>query len=531
MPKQLNIKIDPTLILILALGAAVSLYRLGMADLDIDEAYTALAAGGNFGSILSSVRVASTPPLFFYLLRGWQELFGSNPVALRLLSVLIGLLSLTAIYFLTRSMLGTSAARWSAVFMVVSPLWLFRARDVRMYALAALLVILTIGILYRALHRNRPLDWILVAFVLAAGCYTHSVLVFVTPIALMPFIIPRLKNRRWLSLLSFALALVLWLPWLPVILDQAGASALDWIVPFWDALPPVLALPKSLLAFLPGTVYPMVMLPMPQQIGVSILVPIFAAAFAFAYALRPVFDDRTSDAGKLLQTEIRFLLITFLLIPLMLMWGYSRIVRPIYLVGRYDIVALPAFCILAGWGVSRWVNRAGRFRNRYRVLIAAGLLGVMWVATLVPYYHGLKSPYFMRGSLSATFLKNRMQKGDALVYLGLRRSQFEYSLQRLGVLPAYQVSFPSELDRHPAWISVDDMLTRIDKIREEGRALSRTLYQYAGKRHRIWIVGAGDNPINRTLMELLSRRFDLDKSKSSTALGIYCLAPVEASGE
>ena len=531
MPSQLNTKIDPTLILILAIGSAACLFQLGMADLDIDEAYTALAAGGNFGTILTSVKAASTPPLFFYLLRGWQELFGSNPVALRLLSVLMGLLSLTAIYYLTRSMLGTSAARWSAVFMVVSPLWLFRARDVRMYALAALLVILAIGILYRALYRNRPLDWILVALVLVAGCYTHSVFIFVTPIALLPFVIRRLKDRRLPSLLSFALAVALWLPWLPLILEQSRTPALDWIAPFWDALPPVLALPKSLLAFLPGTVYPVIMRPMPQQTGFWILIPIVAAALAFVYALRPMPEDRTSGAGKVLQTEIRFLLITFLLIPLMLMWGYSRIVRPIYLAGGYDIIALPAFCVLAGWGVSRWVNRAGRSGSRHRAFIAAGVLGVLWVTTLAPYYHGLRNPFFRHDSLSATFLKDRMQAGDALVYLGLRRSQLEYSLQRLGVVTAYQVSFPSELDRHPAWISVDDMLTRIDKLREEGRALSRALFQYAGKRHRIWVVGAGDNPINRTLMELLSRLFDIDNSKSSMALGIYCLTPVEASEE
>jgi hypothetical protein len=226
-----------------------------------------------------------------------------------------------------------------------------------------------------------------------------------------------------------------------------------------------------------------------------------------------------------LQTEIRFLLITFLLIPLILMWGYSRVVRPIYLVGRYDIVALPAFCILAGWGVSRWVSRTGRSRNSYRVLIAAGVLGGLWVTTLIPYYDGLTHSYFMRGSLSAAFLKDRMQPGDILVYLGLRRSQLEYSLQRLDVLPAYQVSFPSEIDRHPAWISVADMMTRPEKLREEGRALARDLMQHSGERQCIWVAGAGDNPINRKLIEVLSRRFYVDRPMSSAVLGIHCLKP------
>lgn len=478
-----------------------------MADLDIDESFTALVCGGGLGQILNSVKAASTPPFYFYLLWGWQELFGSAAVALRLLSVSIGLMSLTAIYFSMRSILSQSVARWSAFLMAISPLWLFRARDVRMYSLVALLASLAMAALYRALSRNRPADWIILALVLATGCYTHNVLVFLLPVALLPIGMPRLRERRRALILSVTLAIALWLPWLPVIRQQADTVALQWLVPFWDALPPALALPKSLLVFVPGTAYPIIMRPMPDQAGLMILIPILIVGGAIFYVIRPLTDIRQPTTANLSAAEIRWLMIAFLFGPLLLMWGYSISVRPIYLVGRYDIVALPAFCMLAGWGISRWIKSESSTWLRLQCIIVIVLLGVAWIATLVPYYQGLNGPRFIRSSLSAAFLADKMQPGDALVYLGLRRSRLEYALRRHGFTPSRQTSFPAELDRHLAWISPEDMMSRVEDLR------------------RVWIATAGDYPINQLLMEPLSQRFNIDGAMSSAELGIYCLEP------
>jgi len=342
----------------------------------------------------------------------------------------------------------------------------------------------------------------------------------------LPFGMPRFKERRLASVSAVFLAIALWLPWLPVILDQAGSVALQWLVPFWEALPPALALPKSLLVLVPGTAYPIIMRPMPDQAGFIILIPILFVGGALFYAIRPLADCRQQTAAKLSQPEIRWLLIAFLFGPLLLMWGYSISVRPIYLVGRYDIVALPAFCMLAGWGISRWVKSGRPTWLRLRSIIVIVLLGSMWMTTLVPYYQGLKNPRFMRSSLSASFLVDKMQPGDALVYQGLRRSRLEYALGRRGFIPSHQSSFPAEIDRHPAWISIEDMMSRMDDLHHEGLNLSKTLHLYAGAEHRVWIATAGVNPINQLLLELLSQRFKIDGAMSSPDLGIYCLKPV-----
>ncbi|UCD79616.1 MAG: glycosyltransferase family 39 protein [Desulfobacterales bacterium] len=525
--KKPAVNIDPAFVLVMVIGSAACLFRLGAADLDIDESFTALVVDGGFGQIMESVKAASTPPLYFYLLWGWQKIFGAAPVALRLFSVAIGLACLAAIYFTTRSIINRSAARWSAFFMATSPLWLFRARDVRMYSLVALLALMALAALYRAFLRNRLPDWIIVILVFAVGCYTHNVLVFLLPVILMPFVTPALKDRRLPAFLTFCLVWGLWLPWLPVIRHQAGSVALQWIVPFWNALPPLLAIPKSLLVFVPGSLYPIIMRPMPHQARFLIVMAIGILAGALFYALRPLPDGRQRISGKMSLVEVRRLLIMFLFCPLLLMWGYSYIVRPIYLVGRYDIVALPAFCMLAGWGVSRWVERAGRPRHLLRSGIAAALLGILWIATLVPYFDGLTNPGFIRSSTAASFLADKMQPGDALVYLGLRRSSLEYALRRHGITPSQQGSFPAELDQHTAWISLEDMMQRSDTLRREGRMLAESLHEYAMASHRVWIAAAGDNPINRLLLDALNELFNVDGSLSSADLGLYCLNPID----
>ena len=51
MTSKLKFIFDPAFLLVLVIGAGSCLFRLGMADLDIDESFTALTTGRNFGQI------------------------------------------------------------------------------------------------------------------------------------------------------------------------------------------------------------------------------------------------------------------------------------------------------------------------------------------------------------------------------------------------------------------------------------------------------------------------------------------------
>ena len=129
------LKIDGYLILILFVGLCACLYRLGMVDMDVDESYTALIVQGPVNKILSQIKETTNAPFYFYVLWAWSKIAGYSPIALRMLSVLFGLATVLSTYIVTKILISTRVARWSALVMVLSPLWLFRARDARMYSL------------------------------------------------------------------------------------------------------------------------------------------------------------------------------------------------------------------------------------------------------------------------------------------------------------------------------------------------------------------------------------------------------------
>ncbi len=522
---------DPVLILIFLMGAATCLFRLGMADLDMDESWTALIAVRNLGQILDSVKPNHAAPSYFFLLWVWEKLFGASPVALRMLSVTIGLVAVVVTYVATRRMFSLPAARWSAFLMVISPLWLFRARDARMYQLVVLLSVLSVWAMYRAISVNRPLNWMMVTLVFVLGCYTHNYGLLLLPVILFPFFWPRFNDRRVSSLLTLAVAIVLWLPWLPVILEQTtGVGAgIEWIARFWEATPPALAIPKSLVAFMPGGFYPTIMRPMPHESTFFLLIAVGVYGGAFYCALRPRSADTQGSSGNTMSVPcLRLLVAAFLLCPLLMAWGYSLIVRPIYLVGRYDIIALPAFCMIAGWGIERCTMMGNGKWYHLRCGLVSVLLVVLWFSTLVPYYLGLEGPLFSYSNRSAQFLAGRLNPGDALVYLGSRRSKLEYALRRVQVVPAVQMSFPDELDMHPGWKSSKDMMRRFNTIRDEGRHLRDVLYRHAKGGNRVWIAVEGKDPISESFVETINERFRVMPSLSSYELNLFCLTVMKS---
>jgi mannosyltransferase len=136
-----------------------------MVDMDVDESYTALIVQGPFNKILPQVKETTNAPLYFYLLWAWSKIAGYSPIALRMLSVLFGMATVVTTYIVTKILISARAARWSALVMVLSPVWLFRARDARMYSLVGFLSILTLYVFYRALTSSRFLDWMMLVLV------------------------------------------------------------------------------------------------------------------------------------------------------------------------------------------------------------------------------------------------------------------------------------------------------------------------------------------------------------------------------
>ena len=87
------------------------------------------------------------PPLYYALLHGWTAILGTGPAALRLLSVVVGVLTIPLLYLVARRMFTRRVALLATFLLTISPLHVYYSQEVRMYGLVALL---SVGILAAA---------------------------------------------------------------------------------------------------------------------------------------------------------------------------------------------------------------------------------------------------------------------------------------------------------------------------------------------------------------------------------------------
>ena len=93
------------------LALALRLINLGYSDLTFDETASYFVASKPLGEMLPYLLSAfhEHPPVYFVALAGWMELLGRGEVALRLLSVLCGVLSIPLMYQFGRKAIDVRA--------------------------------------------------------------------------------------------------------------------------------------------------------------------------------------------------------------------------------------------------------------------------------------------------------------------------------------------------------------------------------------------------------------------------------------
>src|SRR5437879_4630652 len=105
---------------LVALSAAqltLLLFHLGRQNLWLDEVTSLDVAQGSWSGALAFFRyLPEQHPLYYLLLRGWL-VFGSSEAALRLLSAILAVATVWALYPLVERLQGWGAARVAALLM------------------------------------------------------------------------------------------------------------------------------------------------------------------------------------------------------------------------------------------------------------------------------------------------------------------------------------------------------------------------------------------------------------------------------
>ncbi|MBA3282058.1 MAG: glycosyltransferase family 39 protein, partial [Acidimicrobiia bacterium] len=131
---------------VLVVGAVVSgvvLRFVSRSPLWLDEALSVNIATLPLGEIPDALRVDGHPPLYYVLLHGWMELFGTGPVAVRSFSGLWALGLFPLIWVAARRLGGNRVATYAVALLALSPFAIRYGTETRMYAMVS---VLTLGL-------------------------------------------------------------------------------------------------------------------------------------------------------------------------------------------------------------------------------------------------------------------------------------------------------------------------------------------------------------------------------------------------
>jgi len=408
------------LLLLLAFGLRMGCIQ-GRA-LWYDEAFAVLyasldPAGMIYGTVTPVERAGAAdvhPLLYYFLLHGWMGLVGRSPLAVRFLSVILGMVTVALLWRLAAWCFNRHAPRAGlavGLLTATNPFHIAYSHETRMYALLGLAAVTAAWGLLRALEGEAERQgsrgaeerdgrcrlvylffdrwkwWMLYIVGAVLTLYAHNLGAFVV-LALNILVVARRQWRRYLPkvILADLIILALFGPWLVGVLPgQLGFVGQGyWLTPP-GAAEIIRAVMLPVLTFYePAPVW---------LLGLALFTSLVLLALL---ALR-VWRTR-SRAGWFLS----LCWVPVLLLLLISQW------RPLYL----ERALLPSalfYLVAVGWLLSR-----GRLPRPLRlgliVLLAASSVGSLGIHYT---YAGFPRPPFQEAT---AYLQTRVESGDALVH-------------------------------------------------------------------------------------------------------------------
>ncbi|MCI1219198.1 MAG: glycosyltransferase family 39 protein [Bifidobacterium sp.] len=197
----------------MALGRNVSIW--------FDEGYSIMISRRPVLELIHLTSVDAHPPLYYLLLKAWGEIFAWREPMLRLLSSIFAGLAAAVMLLLIRQLASERIALASIPFLIIAPYHLRFGYEIRMYSLASLIVVTATLLFVRALRTRRQRLWIAYAVLVALGMYTLFVtaMVWISQLAVLVYYAAR-HRASWKSLYAYPLAIVCYIPYLPLAIRQ-----------------------------------------------------------------------------------------------------------------------------------------------------------------------------------------------------------------------------------------------------------------------------------------------------------------------
>jgi 4-amino-4-deoxy-L-arabinose transferase-like glycosyltransferase len=408
-------------------------YRIGQQEIWLDEAasfHKAVTPQWLGNAALNE----NTPPLYYLLLRVWLGLVSWSDASLRLPSAIFGTLFVLTVIYIGKEVFDQRVGMWSGFWAAVNPDHIYYCQEARAYSLLALTLVLTYLALWHALKVNTWRWWALVSASMLLSLYSHySAILGLMPTVLLVLSRPKADSKSQISLrygAALLLSVLLFAPWYlgSFVMKTHSWAGTNWIPYVWKNTPPLWAIPKTLEVFGLGSQAALLPIPLKQythlEYPASLRFMGLAALIGLAIWVTGTWNERHWGIPQLRKRKLW--LGVQMVFPLFIFWIVS-FYKPIYVAGRYDFVAFPAFPLLLGLAFAK--TQIGARSGRILAPLIAAILLVP-IGTKLFLYYKADSPR-PNEEIARTIDKN-MKQGDVFIFSGLRRGPVMYYLSRLG---------------------------------------------------------------------------------------------------
>jgi len=441
----------------------------------LDEALTVNIAGLPLSQLTEALRHDGSPPLYYAVLHGWIQVFGSGTVAVRALSGLCSVACLPLAWRVGKRVGGHTVATAFLVLLALSPFAVQYATEARMYAMAMLIVLA--GGLAVANLLERPSLGLCAAVALLTGALLLTHYYALYTVAAVGAVLAwyawrgeeRAAARR--ALLSMVAGSLLFVPWLPVLLYQTAHTGAPWGTTGRGVRTVVDSLGVMVSGYRDAG-------PVPLLIALALIA---LAVFGRAVGRRRFEIDLVGrEPGRTLAV------LTFG--GLLLAVAVSDLTGQAY-VPRYASIVFPGVLLLVAVGVASF----GDARLRLAALMVMGVIGVLGIQPVMAYER-------TQAASVARHLRAEAQRGDVVTYCP---DQLGPSVSRLlpDSLGLTQLTYPKAQDpRFVDWVDYRATIKRTDVL-----PFAQMLLGRAGPDHNVWLVWSmGYKSLGRRCEQLLT---------------------------
>ncbi|HEV8626068.1 MAG TPA: glycosyltransferase family 39 protein [Acidimicrobiia bacterium] len=458
----------------IVVAAGVVARFVAASHLWLDEALTVNIARLPLSQLPEALRHDGSPPLYYAVLHGWMQLFGSGTIAVRALSGMCSVACLPLAWRVGKRVGGRTVATSFLVLLALSPFAAQYATEARMYAMAMLLVLA--GGLALANLLERPSLGLCAAVALLTGALLLTHYYALYTVAAVGAVLAwhawrgeeRAATRR--ALLSMVAGSLLFVPWLGVLLYQTAHTGAPWGSTGRGVRTVIDSLGVLVSGYRDAG-------PVPLLLALGLIA---LAVFGRAVGRRRFEIDLVGrEPGRTLAV------LTFG--GLLLAVAVSDLTGQAY-VPRYASIVFPGVLLLVAVGVASF----GDARLRLAALVVMAGIGVLGIQPVMAYER-------TQAASVARHLRAEAQPGDVVAYCP---DQLGPSVSRL--LPAdngiTQLSYPrATAPEFVNWVDYRNTIRSTDVL-----PFAQMLLERAGPAHNVWLVwSTGYKSFGRRCEELL----------------------------